>query len=44
MPLVEKKRERTAASELRICVKDEVDVLGSPSLVIYTVSVDGKQH
>ena len=31
-------------SELRSCVKDEVDVLGSPSLIVRTVSVDVKQH
>ena len=35
------KRERTAASELRSCVKVEMDVLG---LIIRTVSVDEKQH
>ena len=31
-------------SELRSCVKVEVDVLGSPSLIVLTVSVDVKQH
>ena len=31
-------------SELRSCVKVEVAVLGSPSLIIRTVSVDVKQH
>ena len=31
-------------SELRSCVKVEVDVLVSPSLIILTVSVDVKQH
>ena len=32
-------------SELRSCVKDEVAVLGSPSLIVLTmVSVDVKQH
>ena len=31
-------------SELRSCVKVEVDVLGSPSLKAYTVSVDVKQY
>ena len=31
-------------SELRSCVKVEVDVLGSPSLIVRTVSVDVKQH
>ena len=28
----------------RICVKVEVDVLGSPSLIVLMVSVDVKQH
>ena len=31
-------------SELRSCVKVEVDVLGSPSLTVLTVSVDVKQN
>ena len=31
-------------SELRSCVKVEMDVLGSPSLTVFTVSVDVKQH
>ena len=31
-------------SELRSCVKVEVDVLGSPSLIVRTVSVDVEQH
>ena len=31
-------------SELRSCVKVEVDVLGYPSLIVITVSVDVKQH
>ena len=31
-------------SELRSCVKVEVAVLGSPSLIVSTVSVDVKQH
>ena len=31
-------------SELRSCVKDEVDALGSPSLIVRMVSVDVKQH
>ena len=30
--------------ELRSCVKVEMDVLGSPSLTVRTVSVDAKQH
>ena len=28
----------------RICVKVEVDVLGSPSLIVLMVSVDVKRH
>ena len=32
------------SSELRICVKVEVDVLDSPSLIVLIVSVDVKQH
>ena len=31
-------------TELRSCVKVEVAVLGSPSLIVLTVSVDVKQH
>ena len=32
-------------SELRSCVKVEVDVLGSPSLIVHTISVpDVQQH
>ena len=31
-------------SEFRSCVKVEVDVLGSPSLMVRTVSVDVKRH
>ena len=31
-------------SELRSCVKEDVDVLGSPSLIVLLVSVDVKQH
>ena len=30
--------------ELRSCVKVEVDVLGSPSLIVRRVSVEVKQH
>ena len=30
--------------ELRSCVKVDVAVLGSPSLIVLTVSVDVKQH
>ena len=31
-------------SELRSCVKVEVAVLGSPSLIVLVVTVDVKQH
>ena len=31
-------------SELKICVKVHVAVLGSPSLIFLMVSVDVKQH
>ena len=31
-------------TELRSCVKLEVSVLGSPSLIVLMVSVDVKQH
>ena len=31
-------------TELRSCVKVEVAVLGSPSLIVFMVSVDVKQH
>ena len=31
-------------TEFRRCVKDEMDVLGSPTLIIHMVSVDVKQH
>ena len=34
----------TYLSELRSCVKVEVAILGSPSLIILMVSVDVKQH
>ena len=33
-----------SSSEVRSCVKVEVAVLGSPSLTVLMVSVDGKQH
>ena len=37
--------EDDMASEFRICVKVEVDVLGSPSLIVLImVSVDVMQH
>ena len=35
---------KCSISELRSCVKVEVAVLGSPSLIVLTVSVDVKQH
>ena len=35
--------EPRTAAELRSCVKVEVDVLGSLSLIVLTVSVDVKQ-
>ena len=31
-------------SELRSCVKVQVAVLGSPSLIVLTVSVDVEEH
>ena len=37
-------KEINPSSELRSCVKVEVDVLGSPSLIVFTVSVDLMQH
>ena len=36
--------EKENTSELRSCVKVEVDVLGSPSLIVSTVSMKVKQH
>ena len=45
MPLVcTVKVKSVAISELRSCVKVEVEDLGSPSLIVRTVSVDVKQH
>ena len=41
---VDIKQHSDIASELRNCVKVQVDVLGSPSLIVRTVSVDGKHH
>ena len=35
---------QSSMSELRSCVKVEVDVLSSPSIIVRTVSVDVKQH
>ena len=37
-------KERMFLSEIKSCVKVEVAVLGSPSLIVRTVSVDVKQH
>ena len=31
-------------SDIRSCVKVEVAALGSPSLIVFMVSVDVKQH
>ena len=31
-------------SELRSCVNEEVDVLGFPSVIVRTVSVDERHH
>ena len=39
-----KKQSNCSISELRSCVKAELDVLGSPSLIVLMVSVDVKQH
>ena len=38
------KQHWNIASELRSCVKVEVAVLGSPSVIVLMVSVDVKQH
>ena len=35
---------KPSETELRSCVKVEVDVLGSSSLIVFMVSVDVKQH
>ena len=37
-------KEENLATELRSCLKVEVAVLGSPSLIVLTVFVDVKQH
>ena len=39
-----RQRRSFGESALRSCVKVEVAVLGSPSLIVLTVSVHGKQH
>ena len=36
--------KKSAVREIRSCVKDEVDVLGSPSLLVLVVDVDVKQN
>ena len=38
------RKKKVESSEFRSCVEVEVDVLGSPSLIILMVSVDVKQH
>ena len=38
------KERKVQTTELRSCVKVELAVLGSPSLVVFPVSVDVKQH
>ena len=35
---------KSVQTELRICVKVEVDALGPPSLIVLMVSVDVKLH
>ena len=37
-------RSTSKNTELRSCVKVEVDALGSPSLIVLMVSVDVKHH
>ena len=45
MVSVDVKQHRTLIhTELRSCVKVEVAVMGSPSLIVPTVSGDVKQH
>ena len=39
-----RKKKVVQSSELRSCVKVEVSVMGSPSLIVLTVSVDVKRH
>ena len=38
------KKKKTHISDLRSCVKVEVDVLSAPSPIVLMVSVDVKQH
>ena len=40
----ERTNERTTVAVERSCVKDEVAVLASPSLIVLMVSVHVKQH
>ena len=42
--LCERKATLKKEKELRNCVRMEVDVLGTPSRLVRTVSVDVKQH
>ena len=42
--VIQTKHAFKGRSEFRSCVKVEVAVLGSPSLIICMVSVDVKQH
>ena len=39
-----KKKEKAVELEFRSCVKIEVAVSGSPSMIVLMVSVDVKQH
>ena len=42
--VVEDRRRVKISAELRSCVKVELAVLGSPSLIVLSVSVAVKQH
>ena len=42
--VIQTKKVNTARSELRISLEEEVDVLGSLSLRVLTVSADVKQY
>ena len=37
-------KKNTVASDLRRCVKEKVDDVGSPSLIVHPVSADIKQR
>ena len=39
-----KKKKKEGGRSFKSCVKVEVDILGSPSVTVLTVSVDVKQH